>query len=407
MLRGIVRLATTQGVPIYLVGGFVRDLFLGTPSLDLDLVVEGDAIRFSRSVVQRFGGRLVAHKKFGTAVWWLPASRAKSMPAFIDFISARTETYVRPAALPTVRFASLSADQARRDFSINTMALCLDAAEAGRLLDPHGGLDDLRHGLLRVLHADSFSDDPTRIFRLLRFAGRLGFAIEAQTMRQLKANLGKIKLLSGERIRNELLLVLLEADPIPALKLMQSRGVLREIHPSLRLLSNLGAFFNRAQRKPPTYWDLPLLEPGDLRFVIWLMHLPQDRAAPVATRLRLSENLKDAVVSASRLQREKDLVGLTPSKLVARLEKQPMLALYALHLAAQGTVLSRRLEAYAKKLRHVQARTDGNALQRAGLKPGPAYKLTLARLRAAWLDGEVRTAQQERALLEELLDEYR
>lgn len=406
-LQEIVRIAVAQEMPIYLVGGFVRDLFLGIPSSDLDLVVEGDAIRLGRAVAQRLGGRVVAHKPFGTAAWWLPASRAPRMPEFIDFISARSETYAQPAALPTVRFADLRADQARRDFSINTLALRLDGVDAGLLLDPLGGLDDLQHGLLRVLHDESFSDDPTRIFRLLRFAGRLNLTIEAKTRKELKASLQKIKLLSGERIRNELTLVLLEVNAVGVLRSLQSFGVLRQIHPALHVPANLAALLKRGQAKPAAFWELPEFATSDLAFVLWLLHLRPVDAAAVATRLRLSEDLKAAIVSASRLRMEKRLVRIKPSQLVTRLEREPVLALYALGIATRGSALSRRLEAFAQKLRHIQPRTNGNALQHAGLKPGPAYKHILSRLRAAWLDGEIRTRRQEQALLEQLLHEHR
>lgn len=406
ILHSIVRIAESQRIPIYLVGGFVRDLLLGIPSSDLDLVLEGDAIRFGRAVAHRFGGRVVAHKPFGTAVWWLPQSGAVRVPDSIDFISARRETYARPAALPVVRSADLRADQSRRDFSINTLALRLDGSEAGRLIDTQGGLADLQRGRLRVLHGNSFSDDPTRIFRLLRFAGRLKFRADPFTQKQLKANIDNIKLLSGERLRNELALVLQEANAAEVLRLLQRHGALGAIHPALGVPPRLPALLKRTHAKTAAFWDLPPFSPSDLAFVLWLLHLEPESAGAVAERIRLPEYLKSIVVSASRLRLDRRVAKMAPSALVARLEKEPMLAIYALHIAYRGSALSKRLEAFARKLRHIYPHTDGNTLQRAGLEPGPAYKQILTRLRAAWLDGEVRNARQERALLEGLLREY-
>jgi tRNA nucleotidyltransferase (CCA-adding enzyme) len=167
------------------------------------------------------------------------------------------------------------------------------------------------------------------------------------------------------------------------------------------------ALLQRAQAKPAAFWELPPMAASDLIFVLWLLHLQPQNAASVATRVRLPEDLKAAIVSANRLRTEKDLGRLKPSQLVARLEREPMLALYALSIAIGNSAPSKRLELFAKKLRSVHPRTDGKTLQSAGLKPGPAYKQILLRLRAAWLDGEIRNARQEQVLLESLLREYR
>jgi len=422
LLDAIVKKAAQQGAPIYLVGGCVRDLLLGRPNLDLDLVLEGDAIQLGRTLTKQLGGRLVAHKTFGTAVWWLPENQARflrelsvsrkknaRLPEFFDLITARRESYRYPAALPSVQFASIREDQYRRDFTINTMAVRLDGADAGRLLDPWGGLQDLRSGLLRTLHRLSFSDDPTRILRILRLADRLGFRIENETRSQLAAHLPVLKQVSGERIRNELELVLLAKEKVRILRSMQKLGVLRTIHPSLRISRESSrALTPHADKVVPPFWNLGNFRQSDLGFVLWLMEFSKGDVQAIATRLAFRADLREAVLAAAELHQMKAKIPrLSVSKLVELLESKPIISVYALYLAKRDSALARRLKLYASKWRNVHPRTDGNALRKLGLPPGPHYKLVLSQLRDAWLDGDVRTIKQEKLLLEKLLNEYR
>ncbi len=411
LLHKIIKEAEKQSLPIYLVGGFVRDLLLGQPSLDLDLVVEGDAIRFGRRLAQLFGGRLVPHKAFGTAGWWLPTLRKPlgRHLAFIDLISARREIYAQPAALPQVMRAEITADQFRRDFTINTLALALNGLQSGRVLDPWGGLRDLNSRLIRTLHPLSFVDDPTRIFRALRYARRLDFRIETRTLRQLQSALPKLKLLSGDRLRNELELVLAEQQRVEILQALQFFGVLSQIDKQFRFPPKAAALLAKADNKPPPkIWSLTESSAANLSFVSWFLHLPPKVVDRITTRLRFTADLHSAVVAAPRLLAEsKNLRPLPPSRLVARLEKEPILAIYALFLEYKGKPLAKVLQNYAKLWRHIQPHADGNTLRKKGLRPGPAYKQILSQLRAARLDGKVRTAKQESALLEKLINERR
>ena len=410
LLRKVVKEAEKQSLPIYLVGGFVRDLILGRPSLDLDLVLEGDAIRFGRRLVQLFGGRLVPHKAFGTAVWWLSGrKRQAGQLAFMDLISARRENYTQPAALPQVARAEIAADQFRRDFTINTLALALNGLHTGRVLDPWGGLRDLDSRLIRTLHPLSFMDDPTRAFRALRLAGRLDFRIETSTLRHLQAALPKLKLLSGDRLRNELELVLAEPNRVEILQAVQFLGVLPQIDKQLLFLPKAAALLVKADGMAiPTSWNLEEVSAADLGFVLWFMHLPPKFVDRIANRLRFNADLRSAVLAAARLLAESKSLRLLPvSRLVARLDQAPLLATYALFLAHRGTTFGKKLEKFAKDWRHIQPFADGHTLKKKGLRPGPAYTQVLSRLRAARLDGEVRTAKQEASLLEKLIHEHR
>jgi tRNA nucleotidyltransferase (CCA-adding enzyme) len=424
LLDAVVQQAHGQGPSIYLVGGSVRDLLLNRPNLDLDLVLEGDAIRLGHALVKKFGGHLVSHKAFATAVWWLPQDQAKlfralrvpvkgkhrvRLPDFIDLIASRRETYQHPAALPRVQFAGIREDLYRRDFTINTMAIRLDGSAKGQLLDPWGGLQDLRGRKLRTLHPLSFSDDPTRILRMLRLASRLGFNVEIQTRRQLKTYLPILKKVSGERIRTELELALLESMRVSVLRSMQRLGVLKTIHPRLRISSaaekTLAALH---QKLASSSWVSEDFSVSDIGFVLWFMHFLATDVAAISDRLSFRADLRDAILSAVHLNSLRTkLPSLRPSRAVAVLEKVPDLAIYAFYLVNRGNKIGKVLKTFVAKWRVVRPKTDGNRLKKLGLKPGPGYKRILEQLRSAWLDGEVRTSQQEDALLKKLLHEQR
>lgn len=404
LLLAVAAQAEARQLPLYIVGGYVRDILLGRPSLDLDLVVEGDAIAFGRTLVKGLGGSLLVHKPFGTAVWTLVPD--KGLPEFVDLISARRERYARPGALPTVEFSTLRDDQFRRDFTINTLALRLDGEQAGVLHDAWGGLADLRRGLVRVLHAKSFMDDPTRMFRALRFAGRLGFRLEGATSAQLRASLPALDAVSGERIFNELQLILQEPQRSTILHALQRRGVLRELQPGLHFGAVMSAALEAASQ-PPAAWGIHTT-PAELGWVLWLAQLPPATAQAVAARLRFPRPLADSVTAAAHLRTQvRGLLGQPASAVTSYLERQPPLAVYAAYLLQHEQQVQDVLQRYARQWRSVQPYTDGEALRASGLTPGPAYRRILGALRDAWLDGQVGSQKQEQALLEMLLREYR
>jgi tRNA nucleotidyltransferase (CCA-adding enzyme) len=413
--------AERQRAPLYLVGGFVRDLLLQRPNLDLDLVIEGDAIQLGRTLQKRFGGRLTPHQSFGTAVWWLPedkkkllrnigsASKQKSspqFPEFIDLVSARQESYRRPGSLPDVKFADIRADQYRRDFTINALALCLTGLRAGQLLDPWDGLRDLHRGLLRVLHSKSFSDDPTRILRAVRFAARLKFKIEPSTLKQLKSSLRFMNQISGERIRRELELALEEEKRVQVLQQMQKLGVLKSIHAGLKWQSAMGALLRRLiPSSALQVWGLENVPFTDISFVLWFVQLPASVIAAITDRLRFTADMRGAAVAAARLRAsEPSLKKLSTSRLVSALEREPLISVFALYLLNSNNKFGQKLQRYAKEWRHIRSHLDGNDLKNLGLKPGPDYRNILERLRSARLDGEVKNVAQEKALLKKVIN---
>jgi tRNA nucleotidyltransferase (CCA-adding enzyme) len=228
-LRGILHaagsLAAEMGFCAYAVGGMVRDLFLERDTFDLDIVVEGEGIRFARGLADRLRARVKGYERFGTATITLPGG------ARVDVATARTESYDAPAALPRVTPGSIRDDLLRRDFTINAMALALAPGEFGKLLDEFGGVRDIREGRIRVLHERSFVDDPTRIFRAVRFEARLGFRIVAADERRIREALALslLERLEEYRIAAELRLILGEPDPSRPLLRLAQLGVLEAL----------------------------------------------------------------------------------------------------------------------------------------------------------------------------------
>ncbi|MFC1966600.1 CCA tRNA nucleotidyltransferase, partial [Chloroflexota bacterium] len=213
------QVAASQEQGLYLVGGVVRDLLLGRTNLDLDMVVGGNAIELAQRLAGTTRGKLITHPRFNTAkLRWDTWS--------VDFATARSETYEKPGALPKVKPGSLASDLFRRDFTINAMAIELSHGRYGQLIDRHGGMDDLKHKLIRILHERSFIDDATRIWRGLRYEQRLDFQLEANTLKLLKRDLPMLDTISGDRIRHELELVLREEFPEKALRRATELGVL-------------------------------------------------------------------------------------------------------------------------------------------------------------------------------------
>ncbi len=219
--------AAEQHMAVYIVGGFVRDLILGQPSQDFDIVVEGDAIGLARRLVNRFGGKLITHARFSTAKWYIRECKTDlfqlldvpdgdataDLPEFLDLITSRTEFYDKPTALPTVERSSIKLDLHRRDFTINTLAIRLDGHHYGELLDFWGGHNDLQKGIVRVLHSLSFIDDPTRMLRAVRFEQRFGFEIEQRTLDLMMEAVDQLHVVTGERLRHEMDLLLSEKRP--------------------------------------------------------------------------------------------------------------------------------------------------------------------------------------------------
>jgi len=428
LLKAISQTAYTMRCALYIVGGFVRDLLLDRPSLDFDLVVEGDAIALARALAGQYGGRITCHTRFGTAKWHIEDLRPSlvsrllvgaahpsgggDLPPALDLITARTEFYTYPTALPTVERGSIKLDLHRRDFTINTLALRLDGRHYGELYDYWGGLNDLHHGLVRALHSLSFVDDPTRMLRAVRFEQRFDFSIEQRTLELMKEAYDLLERVSGDRVRHELNHILDEPRVTQILNRLNTLGLLEKIHPNLKWDAWLETRLESLPYKTPdAAWELVdndgcLSLRRELAYVIWLLRLPEPAAMAVCIRLMMPASLKETIREACRLWNDlPSLIDARPSAAVQRLEGVPALARYAVYLATSDLHLRKILQTYATRWKTIQPTVDGYELMRRGLNPGPQYKAILWGLRKAWLDGEIKDQAGEARLMEALLEE--
>lgn len=398
LLQTVADAASARGLPLYLVGGFVRDLFLGRSVKDFDLVVEGDAIPLAKALAAQYGGRVTAHARFGTAQWFLPDSDIHAL----DFISTRSETYKHPAALPTVKPGMLIDDLHRRDFTINTLALRLDGDHFGELRDDLGGLEDLQAGLVRAFHPVSFVDDPTRLFRAVRYEQRYGFQIAPETLALIPDARLLIKDLSAERVRHELDLVLEEENAVSILKRLAELGVLAAVHPALEWNTATQTRFLNGMAAAQTLEHPPCHR--SLGWTLWLMDVRLPGLKSIEKRLHFESGLRDMLLAAAALFADvNSLADKKPSRCVAVLDAVPLKAVQAVSLAQPAGARRQELHDYLETWRHVKPKTTGHDLKKRGLPPGPAYQSILQRLREAWLDGEVKTVDEEMDTLEKLI----
>ena len=403
--------ASQIGLPLYIVGGSVRDLILGSVIKDLDLTVEGDAIALARTLVDKHGGKVTAHKKFSTAKWFLPKDLRTESSDTLDLISARSETYKHPAALPTVKMGNMDDDIHRRDFTINTLAIRLDGLHFGQLRDDLNGMDDLKAGIVRVLHANSFVDDPTRMYRAVRYAERYGFKIAEETLDLISKARSLIEKLTAQRIRHELDLILEEWKADSMLARLAELNLLEPIHPSLSFdrsiherLENLHTYRGLQHLSPWNITKGEQMNDSDLGWLLWLMSLSKDDIASLNTRLQFTADLLASLFAVSMMFGDQSsFVGLKPSECVERLESFPVNAVEAMGYVAKDPRIKELFDEYISKWRYIKPHTTGNDLKTLGIEPGPRYAVLLRQLRNAWLNGEVKTDEEEERLLKTLI----
>ncbi len=403
LIKELGQLAESLKVNVYLVGGIVRDLLLNWQNLDVDLVIEGNGISFAKKVATKFGARVNIHKKFGTAVVIFPDHFR------VDIASARTEFYEQPAALPQVRFSSVREDLARRDFTINTMAIALNTSRMGEILDFFGGFKDLEEKKIRVLHNLSFIEDPTRIFRAVRFEQRYGFKIEPQTENLAKKAV-KMELvfkIMGERLREELIYILSEKTAYEALERLRQLGALKFIHPKIKLNSLLKRDFNAIIEANEEVIHFFHSKPKRwLVFLILLFqHLSTQEIKKWAKEVKLRKKERETLIEGVRLvpkvskRLEEDLkdsqifFGLKP------LSPETLLYLYA----QDKEGIREKILRYLSFLRNVNLSINGNDLLKLGFKPSPEIGKALKQILVAKLDGKIKTKKEEIELAKKIL----
>jgi tRNA nucleotidyltransferase (CCA-adding enzyme) len=386
IISGLETASRAAGVDIYLVGGPVRDLLLGRPVCDIDISVDGDAVSFAADL-DLGGGRMTAHRPFGTVSIQLEHYR-------VDLATLRSESYKRPGALPEVGPGDLRTDLYRRDFTINAMAVSLNPRDRGSLIDLFGGLADLENGLIRVLHAESFADDPTRIWRAVRYEQRLGFEIEPGTLGLIEQDRHWLRNVSGERVRYELECVLNEDEPEKALVRLEGLGVLEMLNPALAGDGWISAKYRHARElyrpgRPPRAAYLALLfyrlEPEALAEVLGYLHFDKPT----------QNTLRDTMTARDRLGRlgGADAAPSTVFKLLDGLDPS---ALSAANVAADSKTARKNIGLYRDKLREIKTFLSGEDLIALGVMPGPQVKKLLDGLLEARLDGQVYTRGEEK-----------
>jgi tRNA nucleotidyltransferase (CCA-adding enzyme) len=399
LLRLAGEVADGLGARAYAVGGFVRDLLLRHENLDVDLVIEGDGIAFAEALARKVGGKVASHRKFSTAVLSLPDGFK------LDVATARTEYYEYPAALPTVEHSSIKMDLYRRDFTINTLAVCLNGERYGELLDFFGGQQDLRNKVLRIIHNLSFVEDPTRILRAARFEVRFGFRLSRHA-EQLIANavqMGLVEKVSGVRLYTELLLILQETRPHAILHRLQDLGVLPAIHPRLVLGATAEQRFQRVG-EVLTWYNLLYQEEQPTPWIVYLLTLLGERKMVEARAIlrRISPPPRIAAILSRDLSRlfqlSRQLLHareLSPSQVYRWLVQASLEVALTLMARIERDEVRKAIGDFLTMSRRVRPMLRGDDLRALGLQPGPLYRDILNSLLYARLDGHVQTRDDE------------
>jgi tRNA nucleotidyltransferase (CCA-adding enzyme) len=441
MVLVVSEMAAQLRMPIYFVGGLVRDLLINKIPTDLDIVVEGDAVHLVRSLSERFGGITHSHDRFGTAKWFitpqvydevmahardsrpdlreLPIEKLRQSgnnamqvptPSEIDFVTARKEFYKRPTALPDVEPGSIKLDLHRRDFTINTLAIRLDGAYLGQLLDFYGGRRDLLRRLIRVLHSLSFIDDPTRILRAVRLEQRLGFAIEENTADLIADALPFLDRVTGDRIRHEIELALNEADPVRVMERLDELNVLAHLYPGLGWAPESADVFQRIpQFAADSMWrDIYMTSPAVFfYFAAWLAPYPKPLPEMVARRLKARKSTLTDLLAVEELRVKLCQLpsSARPSTITSICRAHALRTCLVVRMLNISPEVNEWLDRFASEWRLVKPAHTGDDLRQLGLPPGPVYTVIMDRLLAARLDNEIDDKNAERAMLESLLAE--
>jgi tRNA nucleotidyltransferase (CCA-adding enzyme) len=384
---------------VHLVGGTIRDVLLGEESFDVDIAVEGDAIAFSRALADALGGRVTPHEKFGTAVVQYGDGER------IDVVTTRTEFYDSPGALPTVERAGLREDLRRRDFTINAMAVSLHPVDFGRLVDPFGGRADLDARVLRVLHNLSFIDDPTRIFRAIRYEARYGLRLEehSASLARSTIEMGLVGDLSSARLRDELVALLDDPGAVGGVLRLGELGADRAIHPRLRADADAAELYSRALRlRRELHVDVPAWRLG---LAILGRDLSSDEAYGWLERLKVRrrdvERIAGAITVAPRVAARLGAADeLEPADVVALADPfAPDAPLIALALDDRP-----ELREYFTRLQGVRLEIDGSDLAALGLGESPRVGDVLGEIRRRKLNGEIDGREAELEAARELVE---
>lgn len=406
ILRLAGQIAESHRYEAYLVGGSVRDLLMGRENLDIDIVVEGNGIVFASEMAQSLGARVRTHERFGTA-------KIIGQDVRLDVATARTEYYESPASLPTVVMSSIKKDLYRRDFTINTLAVRLNPQNFGALVDFFGAQRDIREKTVRVLHNLSFVEDPTRIFRAVRFAERFGFRISRHTENLIRSAI-KMSLfdkLSGSRLFEELSLMFDEGDPVGMIKRLSEHELLSVIHPGLLWREEVSNIL-QAVHDTLLWFNLSFMDERANKRMIYLtalMHgLKEEERTAVMKRLSVSKKFKDAVFGAIDSAREllRGLPARDPVVLYDLLIDLPVETLLFAMAVTNDQSKKKEITAFLLDLRSRKTAIGGAYLKKLGIGQGPVYSKILRMVLHERLRGNLSSREEEESFVKSHIKEF-
>jgi tRNA nucleotidyltransferase (CCA-adding enzyme) len=400
-------LADKKGVSVYVVGGFVRDLLLGVNNFDIDLVIGGDGIIFATDLAARLKLRLVTHRRFGTAT-------LHGLTGFkVDIASARKEIYEKPAALPIVFNGTIEDDLFRRDFTINAMAISINKTTFGQLVDFYDGHSDLKMGIVRALHQNSFIDDPTRILRAVRFEQRFDFKIEKNTLHGIDdaQHAKMLHHVHKHRLRDELVLIFKEKTPFKSLKRLHELCGFSYIAGELRFKKNDAHLYEEVLKKISWFREQfnyrRHLESYTMYMCLFFHALALSVLENVIGDFAFHKGESSRMISLKKNLKVMDeglaKKNMKPSEVYRILEPLSYEVILLGAILSKSVHVAQRVEDFLLHYNGQRPHIKGEDLKVLGVKPGPRFKSILEKLLFAKIDGDVKNKEEESALVQRLL----
>lgn len=403
------RIADEEGFVAYVVGGFVRDLILGIENLDIDIVAQGDAVKFAQILAEKCHAKITKHEKFNTATLVMEDGLK------IDVVTARREYYEHPAALPTVETGTIKDDLFRRDFTVNSMAIKLNSSVFGEVVDYYGGRRDLEEGVIRILYNLSFVEDPTRIMRAIRFEKRYGFKMDDKTQYfAVKAiETGVLDSLSQERIDFEFLAMLREKEVLAILQRMTELGLLGKIYPEIKITDDVKWLFMNMEKELCAF-KKRLNRDADLdKSLIYLMilysNVSSDNAGMLSERLRFTKEYKNRILVFVEkkdrvLSRLSGPIDISDYDIYNELKELSVEALFVICMISRDDKMDNRTIRYINYLKNIKTAVTGKDLIKLGQKPGPKFAEILERLLEEKINGRIETYEDELSYVNEIIE---
>jgi len=399
-------IANRDSLPIYLVGGFVRDLILGVKNFDLDMVVEGDGINFAEKFAKCLKAKLIRHRRFGTATIIL------SNHLKIDIASARKEFYPKPAHLPVVENASLKDDHFRRDFTINAMAISIGQENFGELIDFFGGEDDLKKKKIQILHSLSFLDDPTRILRAIRFEQRYDFKIEPNTLRYLRqaVKLRMLEIVEPQRVRDELILMLKEDRPIKEIKRIKHLVGFKFINKRLSVTKKILSLLALIEKEINWYRNTKSFRRPLDTWLIYFIGLTDSLSVndlkSICRKFGLKKGEEKRIITYKKIKpklfRELGKEKIKPSKIFSSFESLSYEVILLLKAKYKNRHFQQHINDFFEIYNDMRLYISGEDLHNLGIPPGPYYQKIFSMVLNAKLNGLVKTKEEELAMIKKL-----